>query len=216
MPIPQMRRPRYSGDFGYETAPINPDVAAEILDYLFNTQAWKSNPDLLKRKVSGWRQRLFADSTGVLSTGLTDHSRAVPLFAPEPEQPEAMREAQDEEQERFLGGQQGAVCELCGEPMPPGEEMFKIHGYSGPCPTAPVAPATGLPNVSPGALQYLDPDDDPANYWIAEALHLRMSGHGWTRIAGAVQRPRSSVRRVIDQQMRERNLVAPPELGDDS
>lgn len=25
-------------------------------------------------------------------------------------------------------------CELCGEPMPPGEDMFKYHGYSGPCP----------------------------------------------------------------------------------
>lgn len=25
-------------------------------------------------------------------------------------------------------------CELCGEPMPKGEEMFKFHGYSGPCP----------------------------------------------------------------------------------
>lgn len=25
-------------------------------------------------------------------------------------------------------------CGLCGEPMPPGEEMFKYHGYSGPCP----------------------------------------------------------------------------------
>ena len=21
-------------------------------------------------------------------------------------------------------------CELCGEPMPPGEEMFKFHGYT--------------------------------------------------------------------------------------
>ena len=27
-----------------------------------------------------------------------------------------------------------AKCELCGEPMPKGEEMFKYHGYSGPCP----------------------------------------------------------------------------------
>lgn len=27
------------------------------------------------------------------------------------------------------------LCELCGNPMPPGEEMFKFHGYSGPCPT---------------------------------------------------------------------------------
>lgn len=26
-------------------------------------------------------------------------------------------------------------CQLCGEPMPTGETMFKFHGYSGPCPT---------------------------------------------------------------------------------
>lgn len=25
------------------------------------------------------------------------------------------------------------TCELCGEPMPAGEEMFKFHGYSGQC-----------------------------------------------------------------------------------
>ena len=25
-------------------------------------------------------------------------------------------------------------CELCGELMPAGEESFKYHGYSGPCP----------------------------------------------------------------------------------
>ncbi|MBB4192829.1 hypothetical protein [Rhizobium aethiopicum] len=30
-----------------------------------------------------------------------------------------------------------AVCELCGHPMAPGEEMFKFHGYSGPCPEEP-------------------------------------------------------------------------------
>ena len=27
-----------------------------------------------------------------------------------------------------------AVCEICGEPMPEGEDVFKFHGYSGPCP----------------------------------------------------------------------------------
>lgn len=27
-----------------------------------------------------------------------------------------------------------ATCVLCGEPMPVGEEMFRYHGYSGPCP----------------------------------------------------------------------------------
>ena len=30
-----------------------------------------------------------------------------------------------------------AVCGLCGLPMPPGEEMFNYHGYSGPCPGPP-------------------------------------------------------------------------------
>jgi hypothetical protein len=25
-------------------------------------------------------------------------------------------------------------CEICGEPMPELESMFKFHGYSGPCP----------------------------------------------------------------------------------
>ena len=30
-------------------------------------------------------------------------------------------------------------CELCGEPMPAGEETFKYHGFSGPCPKKPSA-----------------------------------------------------------------------------
>ena len=30
------------------------------------------------------------------------------------------------------------LCELCGEAMPLGEEMFKCHGYSGPCPKPPI------------------------------------------------------------------------------
>lgn len=33
--------------------------------------------------------------------------------------------------------EQKAVCQLCGEPMPAGEEMFNYHGYSGPCPKPP-------------------------------------------------------------------------------
>jgi hypothetical protein len=27
-------------------------------------------------------------------------------------------------------------CEICGEPMPAGEEVFRYHGYSGPCPVS--------------------------------------------------------------------------------
>src|SRR3990167_9914799 len=29
-------------------------------------------------------------------------------------------------------------CQICGEPMPSGETMFKYHGYSGPCPKPPL------------------------------------------------------------------------------
>lgn len=29
-------------------------------------------------------------------------------------------------------------CEVCGEPMPEGETMFKFHGCSGPCPKPPL------------------------------------------------------------------------------
>ena len=31
-----------------------------------------------------------------------------------------------------------AKCELCGEPMPEGEEMLNFHGYSSPCPKPPM------------------------------------------------------------------------------
>ena len=31
-----------------------------------------------------------------------------------------------------------AICKLCGEPMPEGEEMFNYHGYSGNCPKPPL------------------------------------------------------------------------------
>jgi hypothetical protein len=41
--------------------------------------------------------------------------------------------------ERKAKEDEPAVCELCGKPMPPGEEMFKYHGYSGPCPVDEVA-----------------------------------------------------------------------------
>ena len=35
-------------------------------------------------------------------------------------------------------------CELCGEPMPEGETMFKYHGYSGPCPKPPLIKPKGF------------------------------------------------------------------------
>lgn len=38
-------------------------------------------------------------------------------------------------------------CEICGEPMPPGEEMFKFHGYSGGCPKPPLPRDSGIEAV---------------------------------------------------------------------
>ena len=37
------------------------------------------------------------------------------------------------------------LCEICGEPMPEGETMFKFHGYSGPCPKPPLKKQTPTP-----------------------------------------------------------------------
>lgn len=38
-------------------------------------------------------------------------------------------------------------CEICGEPMPEGETMFKFHGYSGSCPKPPL-PKDAQPRVT--------------------------------------------------------------------
>lgn len=47
------------------------------------------------------------------------------------------------------------TCEICGEPMPTGEEMFKFHGYSGPCPKPPLPkPETELERLRKDAARY--------------------------------------------------------------
>jgi hypothetical protein len=81
-PTLQLRRPQYSAPYGYELATLNPDTVVEVLDYLFNTKAWKSNPDLIKRKVMQARLRLFVDGPGTLSDGIT-RQRNDSLFAGE-------------------------------------------------------------------------------------------------------------------------------------
>jgi len=44
---------------------------------------------------------------------------------------DAINQAEATKQEHL---EKKATCGLCGKPMPPGEEMFNFHGYSGPCP----------------------------------------------------------------------------------
>lgn len=43
------------------------------------------------------------------------------------------------------------VCALCGEPMPPGEEMFMYHGYSGPCPVRMKSASVLAPSEAEGS-----------------------------------------------------------------
>lgn len=42
-------------------------------------------------------------------------------------------------------------CEICGEPLPSGEEMFKFHGYSGPCPKPPLETKSEQPEIDPAS-----------------------------------------------------------------
>ena len=37
-----------------------------------------------------------------------------------------------------MTGETNAKCEICGLLMPDGEQMFKFHGHSGPCPGPPL------------------------------------------------------------------------------
>lgn len=47
-------------------------------------------------------------------------------------------------------------CELCGELMPTGEEMFKFHGYSGLCPRPPIKLEDPVERVATEAWAYIE------------------------------------------------------------
>lgn len=53
-----------------------------------------------------------------------------------------------------------ALCEICGEPMQPGEEMFKVHGYFGDCPKPPLP----KPTIA-AVVEYVHRHDDEG-FWI--------------------------------------------------
>jgi hypothetical protein len=49
-----------------------------------------------------------------------------------------------------------AICGLCGEPMPKGEEMFNYHGYSGNCPKPPLPMSSSEPSRESRLLDAID------------------------------------------------------------
>jgi hypothetical protein len=65
-----------------------------------------------------------------------------------------------------------AKCELCGEPMPEGEEMFKYHGMSGNCPKPPLP----KPKVE-AVIEYVHRTED-GSFW----LDIRANREPWGQI----------------------------------
>jgi hypothetical protein len=66
------------------------------------------------------------------------------------------------------------TCQLCGEPMPPGEEMFNFHGYSGPCPKpAAPAPSGGL------ADQPAEPSERELPQWAIDEAYAIVCELPW-------------------------------------
>ena len=57
-------------------------------------------------------------------------------------------------------------CELCGEPLPAGEEMFKYHGFSGNCPKPPK-------QTTQVVAEYIFRDMRDGEFWID--IHINRS-----------------------------------------
>jgi hypothetical protein len=62
-------------------------------------------------------------------------------------------------------------CGLCGEPMPPGEEMFQYHGHSGPCPKA------ALNQPSPPAVGLTEAERSYFTQWLEDELNEEEIAH---------------------------------------
>ena len=76
-------------------------------------------------------------------------------------------------------------CQLCDEPMPKGEEMFKYHGYSGPCPKPPnpkylQCPTCGAGDLySPELLSKLCPDPWHIRHTPLGEIVSRLKRRAW-------------------------------------
>lgn len=70
-----------------------------------------------------------------------------------------------------------ANCELCGKPMPEGEEMFKYHGYSGPCPVNPDDKKIATDQKSNVTIHLSDIVQRICEHCGTETLHIGMDGN---------------------------------------
>lgn len=102
------------------------------------------------------------------------------------------------------------MCELCGEPMPAGEEMFKYHGYSGPCP------------VKPGPVELWNPIEGPSEslppifsrgrlmeFWKQNGGAVDKKGHAWIEVELLVPLLNSIIERAAPHIVKERGALLP-------
>lgn len=66
-----------------------------------------------------------------------------------------------------------ALCGLCGQPMPPGEQMFQYHGYSGPCPKVESATKVAAVDLKPAAPVAPEPPHQPGLLIVDLKMGLR-------------------------------------------
>lgn len=92
-------------------------------------------------------------------------------------------------------------CEICGEPMPIGEEMFKYHGYSGDCPKPPLPRPEGKPAVN------IVPDG-----WIEQAKYDAL-GKAYKQLESTIAELRAQVAR-LSQKMEPHHWVCHPKSDD--
>lgn len=86
-----------------------------------------------------------------------------------------------------------SVCELCGEPMPAGEEMFKYHGYSGPCPKPPKARLPSVQIITPAEIELMMADVEhhragPVRRMDDGTLRVYYAGFNLTALAEHIAR----------------------------
>lgn len=59
-----------------------------------------------------------------------------------------------------------STCEICGEPMPKGEEVFKHHGFSCDCPKPPLKRTKVV-------IEYVHRDTRDGEFWIDVLVEKR-------------------------------------------
>lgn len=82
----------------------------------------------------------------------------------------------------------GARCQLCGEPMSESEQMFKYHGYSGPCPKPP------LPK---------EKREDDAKLFMAQRILYQLERQGLVVVAGGTVDEKSANIKRANELMRD-------------